>query len=392
MINNCKTAYLDCFSGASGDMLLGALIHAGVNESHLKDELAKLKLPGVTLTTSKAMQAGIGCLKVDISSKQEQKLRTLPIITDTLENSTLKTEIISKALNIFTLLAQAEAEVHEMELDKIHFHEVGAIDTIIDIVGVLICFDLLGVTKIISSPLPLGRGFVNCDHGKLPLPAPAVCNLLKGCPTYGVNIEKELVTPTGAAIIKGCCQSFGNVPQMTTRQIGYGSGSHTLAGNQPNLLRILIGEEIITDQKQRVLVIETNLDDWSPETFPYLCDKLLREGALDVNITAIQMKKGRPGFKLQIICDEPHKEKLSNTVLTETTAIGLRYRVEQRITLPRETIEVPTPWGSIKAKKVMNGNTYSIYPEYEECKKIAEQHHVPIQQIYQSIQREGGEK
>ncbi len=384
-----RTCYFDCFSGVSGDMLLAALLHAGVDRSVLLSELKKLHLDGLDFQVNEKKVNSISGLKVDIDSEKRQDLRTLPTIVELISRSGLEPNIINRATEVFTVLARAEAKVHGISVDKVHFHEVGALDTIVDIVGVLICLSLLKVSRVVCSSLPTGSGFVNCDHGLLPLPAPAVCELLQDVPTYGVELRQELITPTGAALIKVLADSFGPLPPMIIKTSGYGAGSHVLENGQPNLLRCIIGtsEEVVESQK--VEIIETNLDDWSPEGFPYISELLFQSGALDVSLHPIQMKKGRPGFTLQVISTAPYSQKLKEIIFSETTSIGLRFRQENRATLVREKVSVSTKWGNVTAKQVRSSNSITIYPEYEECRKIAILHNVPLKQVYQEVQRYG---
>lgn len=380
------TAYLDCFSGISGDMLLGALIHCGLDQDYLQSELNKLQLPGLQFSASAHKDCSISGCKVTIDQTKRQDLRTLPTISALLENSGLRSHIVKRSLAVFTLLGKAEATVHGVELDKVHFHEVGALDTIVDIVGAVIGFDHLGIDKIVCSPLPYGHGFVECDHGRLPLPAPAVCEILDGIPSYGIDLDQELVTPTGAALAVGLADSFGTLPAMKVRKTGYGAGSQKLKNGQPNLLRLIIGEEQQVEESQEVEVIETNLDDWRSEGFPYLCDLLFKRGALDVTLTPIQMKKGRPGYTLQVISSAAFRSQIQETIFSETSAIGLRFRTEHRRTLGRRQIYVDTPWGKIVAKEVTGTDRITIYPEYEECRKIADKYKVSLQEVYHAVQ------
>lgn len=381
-----KTAYLDCFSGISGDMLLGALLHCGLDADYLKGELEKLQLPGLEFSTAPHKDCSISACKVTINQSKRQDLRTLPTINKLLEESGLSANVISRSRNIFNLLGRAEAKVHGIELHKVHFHEVGALDTIVDIVGTVIGCEHLGIEKIICSPLPTGHGFIQCDHGRLPLPAPAVCELLQGVPTYGLDLTQELVTPTGAALACGLSDSFGPLPAMTIETTGYGAGSQVLGNGQPNLLRIIIGTEQLVAEKQQVEVIETNLDDWRSEGFPYLCELLFKRGALDVTLTPIQMKKGRPGYTLQVITSPSYRQQIQETIFSETSAIGLRFRTESRRTLGRKEISVETPWGRIMAKEVTGTDRITVYPEYEECRKIADRYKVPLQEVYHAVQ------
>ena len=384
-ISSSGIAYLDCFSGVSGDMLLGALLHAGLDQKVLTNELAKLHLDGLEFQVEEKSVNAISSLKVTISSDQRQELRTLPDILHIIKNSTLQPTIIDQATKVFQALARAEAKVHAIPIDRVHFHEVGALDTIVDVVGTIIGLQHFGITRLFCSFLPTSHGFVKCAHGLLPLPAPAVCELLQGIPTYGVELQQELITPTGAALVAALVDDFGPMPPMTIGTTGYGAGSHTLSNGQPNLLRIIIGKSTSFTEEQSVEIIETNLDDWSPEGFPYLCELLFNQGALDVNLTPILMKKGRPGFTLQVISPPATAHVLKDIILSETSAIGLRFRKESRQTLQREKIMVATRWGEVMAKKVHTPTSTIIYPEYEECRKIATQHKVPLQEVYNEV-------
>ncbi|MCK5515268.1 MAG: nickel pincer cofactor biosynthesis protein LarC [Desulfobulbaceae bacterium] len=380
-----KIVYADCFSGISGDMLLGALLHCGIDQEFLRNELNKLALGEFEFLVEEKTIQSISSCKVTVCSQRRQELRTLPALMEILNRSGLDDAISTRSAEVFRTLAEAEAKVHGIAVEKVHFHEVGALDTIVDVVGTIIALHQMGAQKLISSPLPMGRGFVNCAHGRLPLPAPAVCELLRDIPVYGVEIQQELVTPTGAALIKTLAEEFGPMIPMTVSATGYGAGSHVLPDDQPNLLRLITGYAQQVDESQIIEVIETNLDDWSPETFPFLCDHLFTKGALDVSLTSILMKKGRPGFTLQVICSPVHALDMKNIILTETSAIGLRFRKEDRQTLAREEVTLTTTWGEIKAKKVQTPSGPVIYPEYEECKKIAVHHHIPLQEVYNEV-------
>lgn len=380
---NC--AYLDCFSGISGDMLLGALLHAGLEENVLLEELAKIKGVDFQLSVDNQLRSGISCKQVTVHSPSGQEFRHLGNILDLLAESSLSPALINKANKIFTRLAEAEAKVHDVALEKIHFHEVGAVDTIVDIVGALIGLQHFGIEKVICSPLPMGRGFVHCAHGNLPLPAPAVCELLTGVSVYGVNQEKELVTPTGAVLAVELAEDFTKMPAMTVKTIGYGAGNNELSNDQPNLLRLVIGQKSAETESETVEIIETNLDDWNSEGFPYLCDLLFNKGALDVSLSPLIMKKRRPGQLLRVIADPAHGLELKQIILSETTAIGLRFRNEKRMTLARESVIVSTPWGKIMAKKVQTPQGSVTYPEYEACRQVAEKHRIPLARVYQAV-------
>lgn len=389
---SCRIGYADCFSGISGDMLLAALLHAGLDRQLLVGELAKLGLSGLDLHISDEIDHAIGCVRVTVNSDRRQDLRTLPVILALLEGSDLDKAVIAKAGEVFLALARAEAKVHGIAVEQVHFHEVGALDTIVDVVGVVFGLYQLGIRRLVSSPLPTGHGFVECAHGLLPLPAPAVCELLQGVPTYGVDLRQELVTPTGAALIATLADSFGPLPPLTITATGYGAGNHILDNGQPNLLRLIIGESAEIVESQVVEVIETNIDDWSPEGFPHLTDLLFARGALDMTLTPVLMKKGRPGFALQVISTPACAHALKETILTETTAIGLRFRREERRTLPRQTVTVSTRWGEIPAKKVLTPRGTVIYPEYEECRRAARQHQVPLPEVYHEVRCNGSKE
>ncbi len=373
-------------------MFLGALLHAGLDQELLLGELSRLDGVDFKLTANRELRCGISCQQVTITSPSRQQFRHLKDILTLLETSRLAPEIVDRAGKVFTRLAEAEAKVHDVALEKIHFHEVGAVDTIVDIVGVLIGLHHLGVEQLICSPLPMGHGLVRCDHGNLPLPAPAVCELLKDVPVYGVDQERELVTPTGAALVTSLADEFGSMPPMTVKKCGYGAGSHNLKNDQPNLLRLVIGEAITGKESQEVEIIETHLDDWNSEGFPYLCDLLFKQGALDVSLSPMIMKKGRPGQLLRVIADPVHGLELKQIILSETTAIGLRFRREERMTLEREAVMIPTPWGKIMAKKVETPKGSVIYPEYEACRKVAEKNQIPLSQVYQAVSGTAEEK
>lgn len=380
-------AYLDCFSGISGDMFLAALLHAGLDKECLIQELHSLKGLDFKLEVQEQLRSGIGCRQISVHSPSKQQFRHLKDIIELLNGSELSPAIIKQACTIFTRLAEAEAKVHQVALQQIHFHEVGAVDTLVDIVGVLIGLQQLGIQQTICSPLPMARGFVQCAHGNLPLPAPAVCELLSGVPIYGINQDKELVTPTGAVLAVSLADKFGVMPPMTVQSIAYGAGSHELKNDQPNLLRLILGHPEKTTEAQEVEVIETNLDDWNSEGFPHLCDLLFAAEALDVSLSPLIMKKGRPGQLLRIICAPVHGLTLKEIVLSETTAIGLRFHREGRMTLVRESVMVSTPWGDITAKKVQTPAGEVIYPEYEACRTLALKHQIPLSHVYNAVSK-----
>lgn len=377
-----STAYLDCFSGISGDMLLGAFLDAGLPEQELRRQLQLLQLPEYTLHTKQVVKGTVEATKVEISTDFSHHHRTHADIRTLIKASNLKPAVQNTALAVFHTLAEAEAAIHGVPPESIHFHEVGGVDSIVDIVGTAIALDVLRIDQLIVSPLPMGHGWVHCQHGRIPLPAPAVLKLCEGLAVYGVDETQELVTPTGAAIVKTLGKN-GVMPAMTVTHTGYGAGSHDL--DQPNVLRLILGTEHRSPEAQEVEVIECNLDDWSPEPFPHLCEVLLNKGALDVSLIPIHMKKGRPGFLLRVISTLSGAQQLKETILCETTTIGLRFRREQRLTLPREEITVATRFGEIQAKKVETPRGSRIYPEYEDCRQAANRLQIPIMDVYGEI-------
>ncbi|MCI5225816.1 MAG: nickel pincer cofactor biosynthesis protein LarC [Candidatus Electrothrix sp. AX2] len=393
-----KICFLDCFSGISGNMFLGGLLNAGLPEDTLKKTLSKLKLPGWELYCSSVSIAGLQATSVQVQiaaqARENRVRRHLSDIRTILEQSELDPIVAQRSLAVFTRLAQAEAHVHGTVPEKIHFHEVGALDAIVDIVGVVAGLHLLGIEEVICSPLPMPTGgWIRCQHGDIPLPAPAICELLKGgsqggsqgVPVYGVNLQQELVTPTGAALVAELSSSFGVLPPMTLQDIGYGTGTMQRQDGRPNLLRLLIGQQQTVQEAQQVEIIETHLDDWNPELWPHVAAKLMQEGALDISLIPIQMKKGRPGFLLRLLADPAQAAHLKNTLLNETSAIGLRFHTVQRMTLPRTSVELTTPWGTVRAKQVTTSQGVRITPEYEDCAKLAEQQDIPLQKIYATV-------
>lgn len=381
--------YLDCFSGISGNMLLGALLAAGLPEAVLRAELDKLKLTGWRLEIKATSRAKLGAVMVRVRTEEGQCHRRLRDIQTLLDQSDLEEPVIRRASAVFQRLAEAEARVHGTTVEDVHFHEIGAVDALIDIVGAVIGFAQLGISEIICSPLPLPRGWVRCQHGELPLPAPAVCELLTDVPVYGENIVQELVTPTGAALAVALSKAFGPLPPMRIKQSGYGAGGRERRDRRPNLLRLLVGQRETVEEAQQVEVIETQLDDWNPEAWPYISAKFMESGALDLSLTPIQMKKGRPGFLLRLVAAPTHAAALKDMLLQETSATGLRFHREQRLTLPRSTIELTTPWGAVQGKKVVLPEGGSrIKPEHEDCAKLAEKEGIPVQQVRRAAQED----
>ena len=379
-----KLAYFDCFSGISGDMTLGALLDAGCDLTHVRSELAGLQMPGWELSAEKVWKNGMAATYARVKTEDQQEHRSLNTILDILKSSRLAPPVRERAAAIFQKLGEAEARVHDVPLEKIHFHEVGAVDAIVDIVGACIGFQFLGMEKFACSPLNVGGGTVKMAHGVLPVPAPATANLLQGKPTYSNGVQRELVTPTGAAIVATLCDSFGPQPAMTVTAIGYGAGTADLAG-QPNVLRLMTGEVLektIPGFDQEITVIEANLDDMNPQIYGYFLEKALSAGALDVFTTPVQMKKNRPGTLLTVLCEAKDAQALMSLIFAETTTFGVRTYTAQRRVLPREFVKVATAFGDVRVKlSRVNGRILHVAPEYDDCRKLAEEKNVPLQRV-----------
>lgn len=380
-----KIAYFDCFSGISGDMFSGALLDAGLHFGRLKDALAKLNLPGYSVSRRKVTRGGISGTKFSVRVKQETPRRYLKDVLEIIENSLLSKDIKRQSSEIFSSLAAAEGKVHAMPADKVHFHEIGALDCIIDVVSALSGLELLGIEKVFCSPVNTGSGFVSSSHGMLPVPSPATAELLKGAPVYSSGTEAELTTPTGAALIRHVCSGFGRLPAMKTEHTGYGAGDKELAF--PNLLRVFTGAADGGPPESAVLV-ETNIDDMNPEFYGHVFDLLFSEGALDVFMTPVFMKKQRPGTKLSVLCLEDKLEAVKRIILRETSSNGLRYGAVSRETLGRRTIKIKTGYGEIGVKIASSGNKIlNVSPEYEDCALAAKKCGAPLKNVYESAKR-----
>jgi pyridinium-3,5-bisthiocarboxylic acid mononucleotide nickel chelatase len=380
-----KIAYFDCFSGISGDMTLGALVDAGCNLAEMETHLRRLPVPGWKISAEKVVRRGFRATQVKVESSDPQRHRALSEILKLIERAGLLLPIAEKASRIFRRLGEAEALVHGVPIDKVHFHEVGAVDAIVDIVGAAAGFEQLGIEEFFCSALNVGGGRVNTQHGNLPVPAPATAELLRGAPTYSNGIQRELVTPTGAAIVASLASQFGPQPEMTVAAIGLGAGSAELA-EQPNVLRLFVGESAARRDDatldEDLLVLEANLDDMSPQVYGYFAERALEAGALDVFSIPVQMKKNRPGQLVTVLCKPADREKLSDLLFRETTTLGVRQSSVKRRTLQREIIAVETSLGSIRMKVArLNGHILNVAPEYEDCQKIAAERGVPLKQV-----------
>jgi len=379
-----KLAYFDCFSGISGDMTLGALVDAGCGVEYLRAQLRGLQVPGWELTAEKIWKHGVAATYVKVMAEEQSKVRSLSAILEILQKSELAPQVRERAAAIFTKLGAAEARVHDVPLEKVHFHEVGAVDAIVDVVGACIAFHALGIEQFACSALNVGGGTAKMAHGILPVPAPATANLLQGKPTYSNGAQTELVTPTGAAIVATLCDSFGPQPLMSVIAIGYGAGTTDLEG-QPNVVRIMIGEgeeRTVAGFDEEIAVIEANLDDMNPQIYGYFLEKALAAGALDVYTTPVQMKKNRPGTLLTVLCKPQDTNALMSLIFAETTTFGARAYRAQRRTLPREFVCVATNFGDVRIKiSRVNGRILHVAPEYDDCRKLAVQKNVPLQRV-----------
>jgi uncharacterized protein (TIGR00299 family) protein len=422
-----KIGYLDCFSGISGDMFLGALADAGVPFDVMQEAVAALGLDA-RLEVRRVDRSGIDSAKIDVLTGEGDLAeavhagaahghdhhehgghthshgdelshdhshidghshahgRSLSVIRELIRGSGLSSAVQAIALKAFDLLGHAEAKIHNVPVETIHFHEVGAVDAIADIVAASAGAHWLKVDRWICSPLNVGGGHVHCAHGKFPVPAPATLELLRDLPVYSSGVKKELVTPTGAALLRALDVTSSNFPAMAMSATGYGAGSREIAG-QPNVLRLVIGEASGNGHKSgtKVGIIETTIDDATPELLSYVADKLLAAGASDVYRTPVQMKKGRTGIQLTVLCSPTKAEELQRMVFAETTTLGLRYREEEKKTLARSFVSIATQWGAVRIKvgTLEDGAVVNYAPEFEDCRAIAERHGIPLKRVMQ---------
>ncbi len=440
-----RIAYLDCFSGISGDMFLGVLVDAGVPLRLLDDTVSALNV-GARLEAARVDRCGISAIKVNVwvghekdlpreeywKAKEEQDKvarqshehahdhehthghhhhevehrhehphRGMKEIREIIGKAKIAETAKARAIAIFQALADAEAKVHNTSHEAIHFHEVGAVDAIVDIVCAAVGSEAIGVDRWVCSPLNVGGGTVRCAHGEFPVPAPAVVELLRDAPVFSTGLLAELVTPTGAAIVKVLANDFAPIPGMKIEKVGYGAGSRDFETHS-NVARILIGESGLAQHAaereapttdigaphETISVLEANLDDLNPQVFGYVMERLLAVGALDVFGTPVQMKKSRPGVLLTVLCKPEHASKLTNLIFAETTTLGVRMREEHRAALIRRSISVQTKWGEVRLKVAnLNGTVANYTPEYEDCRRIAEQHHIPLKNVLQEAAR-----
>src|SRR5580693_2468442 len=387
-MKSSRIAYFDCFSGISGDMVLGALVDAGAELREIELRLRGLGLENWSISAEKVQRGAIFATHVKVKSEEEHHHRGLSVILKRIEGANLAPRVAARATKIFERLAAAEAKVHNIEVEQVHFHEVGAVDSIVDIVGASIGFELLGIDEFACSRFDVGGGQVKTAHGVLPVPAPATAELLRGAPTHSSGIERELVTPTGAAIATTLATRYEEIPPMTLRTIGYGAGSADLQ-EKANVMRLLIGDALRAKESEiggqwdsPVTVIETNLDDMSPQIYGYFAERALAAGALDVFSSPVQMKKNRPGQLVTLLSEPENVTRLIDLIFSETTTIGVRTYDVRRKTLNREFVPVETPLGSVRMKvSRMNGTILNATPEYEDCQRIAAERGVPLKQV-----------
>ena len=381
-----RIAYFDCFAGISGDMVLGALVDAGLSFTSLQEELEKLALPGLQIRSRNVKKHGISATKVDVIAPEGHAHRHLEDILDIIERSGISEKAKRQSEKIFRRLAEAEADVHGTPVDSVHFHEVGAIDAIVDVVGAVVGLDLLGVERVYASILRFGRGATRGSHGALPIPVPAVVALCKGVPAERTDIPFELVTPTGAAILTTLATEIGARITLRTQRVGYGAGGRDLE-QIPNLLRVEIGELDGGLQSDSPYLIETNIDDMTPEIYGYLIDRLLSEGARDAYLTPLVMKKGRPGVMIGVLADAADVNRLAGLLFRETTTLGVRLTRVNRLMVPRNQGAVETPFGTVSVKIAEFEGATRFAPEFEDCARIARQQGVPILDVYRAVAR-----
>ncbi|MEW5908739.1 MAG: nickel pincer cofactor biosynthesis protein LarC [Thermodesulfobacteriota bacterium] len=383
-------AYVDCISGISGDMILGAFVDLGVPLDWLENSLKGLPLSGFSLSRTHLLRHGIRACKVHVRVDESQPFRSYTDIRFLVEGSLLSLPLKNRSLEILERLADAESKIHGCVKEEVHFHEIGGVDTMVDIIGALLCAEYLGIQEVISSPIPLGSGVVSCAHGTLPVPAPATLAILTGIPVKGTDIPHELATPTGAAIITSMATHFGSIPEMVVEKVGYGAGSREI-DSLPNILRILLGRRAGSPGKEedQVSIIECCIDDMNPEFFGFLMERLFQDGALDVFWIPVFMKKNRPATMVQVVSRNEIREQIIRRILFETTTLGVRFTEAGRRILPRKSVPVQTRYGEIPAKQVteLDGRIRMV-PEYEACRKVAIEKGIPLRIVYDELQKD----
>ena len=379
-----KVAYFDCFAGISGDMTLGALVDAGLSFAALESELDKLSVREFTLSQRRVEKHGIAGTKIDVNAREGHVHRHLKDVLEIINNSAISASAKEKAARVFQKLAEAEAKIHGTTIEAVHFHEVGAVDAIVDVVGAVIGLELLEIEAIYASKFRFGSGHTRGAHGAMPVPVPAVVEMTKGFPSERTDIPYELVTPTGAALLTALASNIGETIQLRTESTGYGAGTRDVE-QVPNLLRVEIGELVANPQTDFPVLLETNIDDMTPEIYGYLIDRLLEAGARDAFLTPVIMKKGRPGIQLTVLADHNKETELTELIFSETTTLGIRRLSVQRHILERRTDTVQTPYGPIRVKIADIGGKQRITPEYDDCARIAREQQVPILDVYKAV-------
>lgn len=386
-------AYFDIFSGISGDMTLGAFIDLGVPADWLENELScvlsgfKIKSTVVEKNHLKATSITVNIIEQHGLSRNYKDIKTL------IKKASLSEKVKAHSLSAFKKIAMAESHIHNKDIETIHFHEIGGVDSIVDIIGSFLCVEYLGIKKVFASVVPLGSGSINCSHGQIPVPVPATLGILKNIPVKPSDATTEIVTPTGAAIISTLASSFGTMPEMTIKKTGYGAGKKDTGSSLPNLLRIVLGDPAInqkkknvTVQEETVYVVKTNIDDMSPEISGFLMAVLFDNKALDVCYIPVQMKKNRPGMQIEVICKKEDLDSIINTILTETTSIGVRYHECKRDSLVRQNTIVETRFGKLQVKKIVSlDSSVRFIPEYEVAKEVAVNKQIPLKDVYNQI-------
>jgi pyridinium-3,5-bisthiocarboxylic acid mononucleotide nickel chelatase len=399
-----RILYFDCFNGASGDMVLGALLDAGLPLDDLRRALGSLAIDGASVSANRVLRAGVSATKFIVEEHghghehahehghshshgstaavaHHHTHRSLAEINGLIDRSALLPAAKTRAKELFHRLGEAEAAIHQIPLEKIHLHEVGALDSIIDIVGAVFAIDWFGADRIMSSPLNVGGGMVNTAHGHFPVPAPATVTLLGKAPVYSSGIQNELVTPTGALLVTGYATSYGPMPPMTIERVGYGAGDRDLAST-PNVLRVLVGESTEQPGTEQIVVLECEIDDMNPQLFGPVMDRLYAAGALEVYFASVQMKKSRPGTLLTILARPQQRQELSSIVFRETTTIGVRYHEVTRERLEREIVPIDTPFGAVRFKVAsLAGKVVNSAPEFEDCLRLASEQKVPVKDV-----------
>jgi hypothetical protein len=383
-----KLAYFDCIAGASGDMILGALLDTGLPEETLRERLAALKLADFDLRCYRVDKNGFSATKVDVLVKDDVPARHLPDIEAIVQESDLAPAIKEQAIAIFRRMGEVEAGIHGTTMDHVHLHELGGVDTIVDVVGALVGLEALGIEQVYASALPLGRGFVKGAHGQIPLPAPATVGLLEGVPVVGSELNMELVTPTGAALLTSLATEFGSIPTMMLTASGFGAGGRDLP--IPNVLRLLVGEATApaSSMSQSLAMLETNIDDLNPEFYDYVMARLFAANALDVFLSPIQMKKNRPATLLRVLCQPGDVDPLIEILFTETSTLGVRQQMVTRHCLPRSSQTVETPYGPVRVKVARRDNGWAkAAPEYDDCRQLAEERGVALREVYRAAEQ-----